>query len=287
MIRNAARLAGGAGASSGSTALTTVRRGLARAALALVHADLGVENHVEVVALVADPLDGIVHAARARDRLVDRLAELLQHFAEVIREFHVRGDYRSAARRIKDVCRGRKVLSSLRPSAPREHPPPPPPRASSHDHPLAIADANADGPEESSDFRRPANTDGIGTLKADVFRTSWVFRAATRFTQMSRPSSRMESREAPGAASTASNRPRCASRRLCFCCGASTARVTSRRAAPAPSPTFRAPRPSRTGSSDSRPRTSPAAATSESTVPATTTREARWPCFIVRTFNLQ
>ena len=39
----------------------------------------------------------------------------------------------SAARRIKDVCRGRKVLSSLRPSAPREHPPPPPPRASSHE----------------------------------------------------------------------------------------------------------------------------------------------------------
>ncbi len=78
------------------------------AALALVHADLRVENHVEVVAFVADALDGVVHPARARDRLVDRLAQLLEHFAEVIGEFHVRGDYRFLFRRESRIFAGTK-----------------------------------------------------------------------------------------------------------------------------------------------------------------------------------
>src|SRR5262249_54010466 len=62
--------------------------------LALVHADLRVEDHVEVVALVTDLLDRVVHAPRARDRLVDRLTELLEHRAKMIGEFHGRSDYR-------------------------------------------------------------------------------------------------------------------------------------------------------------------------------------------------
>src|SRR5262249_3945247 len=60
----------------------------------LLHADLGVEHHVVVVALVADPLDGVVHAAGPRDRLVVPLSELLQHLAQMVVQFHDRRDYR-------------------------------------------------------------------------------------------------------------------------------------------------------------------------------------------------
>ena len=80
----------------------------AAAAFALVHADLRIENHVEVVALVANALNGFMHAPGARDRLVDGLAELLEHFAEVIREFHVRGDYRVLFRRESRIFAGTK-----------------------------------------------------------------------------------------------------------------------------------------------------------------------------------
>jgi len=51
-------------------------------------AHLGVQDHVEVVAFVPNPLNGVVHAARSRDRLVDRLAEILQHLTKVIVQFH-------------------------------------------------------------------------------------------------------------------------------------------------------------------------------------------------------
>ena len=77
-----------------------------------VHADLRVEDHVEVVALVADLLDRVVDAARAGDRFVDRLAELLEHRAEVVVQFHVRGDYRSpVSKSVKDVSHAKLVLS--------------------------------------------------------------------------------------------------------------------------------------------------------------------------------
>src|SRR5207249_10549537 len=78
------------------------RPGARRAA---IDADLRVENHVEVVSLVADALDGVVHATRARDGLIDRLPQLLQHLAKMIVQFHGRGDYRlrfrEASRRIR------------------------------------------------------------------------------------------------------------------------------------------------------------------------------------------
>jgi len=61
--------------------------------LAAVDSDFRIENHVEVVALVADALDGLVHAAGARYGLVDRLPELFQHLAELVVQFHGRGDY--------------------------------------------------------------------------------------------------------------------------------------------------------------------------------------------------
>src|SRR5262249_43121160 len=52
---------------------------------------LRVENHVEVVAFFADPLNRVVHSTRAGDRFVDRLAEILQHLAKMIVQFHCPG----------------------------------------------------------------------------------------------------------------------------------------------------------------------------------------------------
>src|SRR5262249_19713947 len=87
-----------------------------RARRAAIHADLRVENHVEVVTLVAAALDGVVHAARARDGLVDRLPELFEHLPKVIVQFHDRGDYRfrfrEASRLFPD--RVRAILWQLR-----------------------------------------------------------------------------------------------------------------------------------------------------------------------------
>src|SRR5262249_43115659 len=59
-----------------------------------IDSDLRVQNHVEVVALFPDPLDRVVHATRTGDRFVDRLPELLEHFAKVVVQFHGRSDYR-------------------------------------------------------------------------------------------------------------------------------------------------------------------------------------------------
>src|SRR4030095_3835755 len=80
----------------------------ARAALALVHPDLRVEDHVEVVSLVTDLLDGVVHAPGAGDRFVDRLTELLEHRAEMIGEFHDRSDYRFRFRKNTRIFPTRK-----------------------------------------------------------------------------------------------------------------------------------------------------------------------------------
>ena len=111
LIRNAARSLA-LDDSSGSTEASAGARRERDRALALVHADLRVEHHVEVVPLVADLLDRVVHAPRARDRLVDRLPQLLEHLAEMIGEFHGRSDYRFRfARESRIFPRSKKVLS--------------------------------------------------------------------------------------------------------------------------------------------------------------------------------
>src|SRR6185295_19182742 len=50
----------------------------------LVETDRRVEHDVEVIAFVADQLDVPVHVVRARDRLIDRRAEVLQELLDLV-----------------------------------------------------------------------------------------------------------------------------------------------------------------------------------------------------------
>src|SRR4051794_94384 len=60
-------------------------------AVEAVQADGGIENHVEVVALVADPLNVFVDVVGARDRIVDGRPELLQELLDFVVQGFVPG----------------------------------------------------------------------------------------------------------------------------------------------------------------------------------------------------
>ncbi len=61
-------------------------------AIGLAETDRGVEHDVQVVALVSNALDPVIDVGRSRDRLVDRIAEILKELSQfVVHERIIRG----------------------------------------------------------------------------------------------------------------------------------------------------------------------------------------------------